>query len=95
MLPDERRNVGQNVVGDAGRAWKPIAKGIEQSTQEAQDKTLTWTEGKGEKAQSNSDLAFLARELVQCTLPHSDPKKRTYKTTKNLYDRYTIGVSCY
>lgn len=39
---------------------------------------------RAKQLQSNSDMAFLAREFVQCTLPHKDPKKRTFKTTNNL-----------
>ncbi|RYD73048.1 MAG: hypothetical protein EOP84_22160, partial [Verrucomicrobiaceae bacterium] len=41
-------------------------------------------EFRAKKVRANPDLAFLARELVQCTLPHTDPRKRTYKTTNNL-----------
>lgn len=50
---------------------------------EARVKLLTAGEGIYEEAPDRDELAFLARELVQCTLPHRDPGQVPYWARTN------------
>ncbi len=96
-MTDRKKDEGFVKVGETG-FFRAIAKQLEAAAPppakapSAREKRLLDTAVVVRQEPPDSeDLAFMARELVQCTLPHSDPGQVPFWTRRN--GNFTLSLS--
>lgn len=98
-MTDERKPAGFTKVGESD-FFRAIAEELKTKAppEEPEPKSLTRSERKildtsvevRQDAPDPEELAFMARELVQCTLPHSDPGQVPFWARRN--GNFTLSI---